>query len=153
MTARFAAALWDTRSADDITHSLVSMVRQRLYGVLADDEDQNDHDELRSDPVFKLIADRLPDDPDLASQPTLSRFENAVSIADLKRLREVLAQEFLDGFAVRQYAATGRKQRLVLTLPYQAGTWPVARRVAAPGRTVPHRLFRVGELVTAPPTG
>lgn len=97
LTARFAAALVDTRSAN-MTHSLLSMVRQRLYGVLADYEDQNDHDELRSDPVFKLVADRLPDDPDLASQPTLSRFENAVSIADLKRLREVLAQDFLDGF-------------------------------------------------------
>jgi hypothetical protein len=74
------------------------MVRQRIYGLLADYEDQNDHDELRSDPVFKLIADRLPDGPDLASQPTLSRFENAVRIRDLKRLREALLQQFLDAF-------------------------------------------------------
>ncbi|MCW5767012.1 MAG: IS1380 family transposase [Phycisphaeraceae bacterium] len=96
-TARFSAALADARKAS-CTYSLLSMVRQRIYGVLADYEDQNDHDELRSDPVFKLIADRLPDDPDLASQPTLSRFENAVTIADLKRLREELAQQFLDGF-------------------------------------------------------
>ncbi|MCH8839231.1 MAG: transposase, partial [Planctomycetes bacterium] len=42
--------------------------------------DQNDHDALRSDPVFKLIAGRSPDDEDLASQPTLSRFENSVSV-------------------------------------------------------------------------
>src|SRR5262245_61183168 len=55
------------------------MVRQRIYGILADYEDQNDHDTPRSAPVLKLIADRLPGDPDLASQPTLSRFENAVS--------------------------------------------------------------------------
>jgi hypothetical protein len=34
------------------------------------------HDTLRDDPVFKLIAKRLPDDDPLASQPTLSRFEN-----------------------------------------------------------------------------
>ena len=47
---------------------------------LAGYEDQNDHDTLRADPVFKLIAGRPPDDPDLASQPTLSRFENAISI-------------------------------------------------------------------------
>ena len=64
------------------------MVRQRIFGILADYEDQNDHDTLRSDPVFKVIADRLPDDPDLASQPTLSRFENSVSISDLWRLRD-----------------------------------------------------------------
>ena len=96
-TAQFAAALEDTRDSS-WTHSLLSMVRQRIYGVLADYEDQNDHDELRHDPVFKLIADRLPDGPDLASQPTLSRFENAVTIADLQRLREVLLAQFLDSF-------------------------------------------------------
>jgi hypothetical protein len=96
LTERFAAALQDTRVA--ATHSLDSMVRQRLYGILADYEDQNDHDDLRSDPVFKLIADRDPLDRDLASQPTLSRFENAVSISDLWRLREELLRQFLDGF-------------------------------------------------------
>nr|MDQ3331298.1 transposase [Planctomycetota bacterium] len=52
LTSRFAAALVDPRDPS-WTHSLLSMVRQRIYGVLADDEDRNDHDELRSDPVFK----------------------------------------------------------------------------------------------------
>jgi len=74
------------------------MVRQRIYGILADYEDQNDHDTLRSDPIFKLVADRLPEDPDLASQPTLSRFENAVSIADLWRLRDVMVDLFIQSF-------------------------------------------------------
>jgi hypothetical protein len=74
------------------------MVRQRVYGILADYEDQNDHDTLRTDPVFKLIADRLPDGPHLASQPTLSRFENAVSIPDLWRLQDVLVDLFLQSF-------------------------------------------------------
>jgi hypothetical protein len=98
MTEQFAAALEDTRDPTFTRHDGLSMVRQRIYGLLADYEDQNDHDELRSDPVFKLIADRLPDDRDLASQPTLSRFENAVTIADLKRLQECLVQQFLDGY-------------------------------------------------------
>ena len=74
------------------------MVRQRIYGILAAYADQNDHDTLRSDPVFKLLADRLPEDADLASQPTLSRFENAVSIADLWRLRDVLVDLFVQSF-------------------------------------------------------
>ena len=98
LTADFAAAIEDTRDPVFTQHSLLAMVRQRVYGLLADYEDQNDHEQLRSDPVFKLIADRLPDDPDLASQPTLSRFENAVSIPDLKRLREVLVAQCLDAF-------------------------------------------------------
>ena len=74
LTERFADALKDVRGAC-LRHSLLSMVRQRIYGIVADYEDQNDHDSLRSDPAFKLVCDRLPNDIDLASQPTLSRFE------------------------------------------------------------------------------
>lgn len=96
-TELFAAALGESR-VGDVEHSRLSMVRQRIYGIMAGYEDQNDHDALRSDPVFKLIADRLPTDPNLASQPTLSRFENSVTIPDLWRLRDVLADQFLDAF-------------------------------------------------------
>lgn len=98
LTEQVAAALQDRRDPTLTQQSLLSMVRQRIYGILADYEDQNDHDTLRSDPVFKLIADRLPEDRDLASQPTLSRFENAVSIPDLWRLRDVLVDLFLQAF-------------------------------------------------------
>ncbi|WLD10297.1 IS1380 family transposase [Planctellipticum variicoloris] len=98
LTQRFADALTDARTGD-VRHSNRSLVRQRIYGILADYEDQNDHDALRSDPAFKLVCDRQPDGRDLASQPTLSRFENAVTIADLKRLRDVLCDQFLDAFA------------------------------------------------------
>jgi hypothetical protein len=99
LTEQFAAALDDRRDPTLTRQSLLSMVRQRIYGILADYEDQNDHDTLRSDPVFKLVADRLPVDPDLASQPTLSRFENAVSIPDLWRLRDMLVDLFIQSFA------------------------------------------------------
>src|SRR5882672_7014492 len=88
LTTGFAAILNDPRDPKKFDHSFLDMARSRIYGILADYVDQNDHDTLRSDPVFKLIANRLPDDLDLASQPTLSRFENAISIADLWRLRD-----------------------------------------------------------------
>ena len=71
----------------------------RLFGILADYEDQNDHDTLRTDPVFKLIAGRSPDENDLASQPTLSRFENAIDCPSLKRLRDVFIDQFIASFA------------------------------------------------------
>lgn len=87
-TARLADCLSDTRI--DPEHSLAEMLRQRLYGILADYEDCNDHDSLRSDPIFKLLAGRLPEDDPLASQPTLSRFENAVSIPALWGLLDFL---------------------------------------------------------------
>ena len=98
LTEQFTAALEDKRDPAFVEHSLLTMVRQRIYGILADYEDQNDHDTLRSDPIFKLIADRLPEDPDLSSQPTLSRFENAVSIPDLWHLRDVLVDLFIQSF-------------------------------------------------------
>ena len=100
LTERFARALSDDRVVRVVSHSKLDMVRQRVYGILADYEDQNDHDALRSDPVFKLICKRSPTDHDLASQPTLSRFENSVTVADLKRLRDELCDEFLDAFTV-----------------------------------------------------
>jgi len=89
-TARFAACLTDDR--DDPTHSLLSMIRQRVYGIIAGYEDCNDHDTLRDDPVFKMIAGRLPDEPALASQPTLSRLENAVSITSLLKLTDLMLE-------------------------------------------------------------
>jgi Transposase DDE domain group 1 len=83
-TQRLAQCLVDPKPSRQ--HSLPSMLRQRLFGILAGYEDCNDHDTLRDDPVFKLIADRLPDDEPLASQPTLSRFENLATPAVLQKL-------------------------------------------------------------------
>jgi len=69
-----------------MTHAIDEMVSQRLFGIIAGYEDCNDHDDLRNDPVFKLIAGRRPTGDGLASQPTLSRFENSVTPAMLQRL-------------------------------------------------------------------
>jgi hypothetical protein len=100
LTRDFAAILDDPRDPERFDHSFLDMARSRIYGILADYVDQNDHDTLRSDPVFKLIANRLPDGPDLASQPTLSRFENAIDIASLKRLRQQFVDQFIASFVV-----------------------------------------------------
>jgi hypothetical protein len=100
LTRSFAAVLNDPRDPKLFEHSFLDMTRSRIYGILADYVDQNDHDTLRSDPVFKLIADRLPNGPDLASQPTLSRFENTPDIPALKRLREQLVDQFIASFVV-----------------------------------------------------
>jgi len=100
LTGQFAAALNDPRDPELTEHSFAEMVRMRIYGILADYEDQNDHDTLRCDPVFKLIAGRSPRGAELASQPTLSRFENAIDIASLKQLRDVFIDQFIASFAM-----------------------------------------------------
>lgn len=98
LTRDFAAVLNDPRDLDLIEHTALEMVRSRVYGILADYPDQNDHDTLRRDPLFKLMAGRSPDAPALASQPTLSRFENWINIPSLKRLRDVFIDQFIASF-------------------------------------------------------
>jgi hypothetical protein len=98
LTRQFAAALQDRRRAAFVQHSFLEMVRARIYGILADYADQNDHDVLRSDPIFKLICGRSIEDQELASQPTLSRFENAIDVKAFFRLQEVLLEQFIASF-------------------------------------------------------
>jgi len=98
LTADFAAALHDTRDFPSVEHTFAEMARARIYGILAGYADQNDHDQLRYDPVFKLLAGRQPSDSALASQPTLSRFENAIDVRSLNRLRDVFIDQFLNSF-------------------------------------------------------
>lgn len=97
-TDRFIACLDDSRNAELIDHPFHEMVRQRIYGILAGYEDCNDHDTLRGDPVFKMVSGRNPDDRDLASQPTLSRFENAIDISSLWRLHDFMIDDFIGSF-------------------------------------------------------
>ncbi len=95
-TAGFTEQLDDPR--DDPDHSMLEIVYSRVFGILAGYEDQNDHGALRSDPVFKLLAGRSPDADDLASQPTLSRFENAITPRSLLRLEEWFIERFVNSF-------------------------------------------------------
>src|SRR3990172_5339594 len=57
-TLPFVAGFHAPRDPALIDHGFDEMVRQRIYGILAGYEDCNDHDALRSDPVFKLIGGR-----------------------------------------------------------------------------------------------
>jgi hypothetical protein len=98
LTRQFVAALTDRRQAAFIDHSFPEMARARIYGILADYGDQNDHDVLRSDPIFKLVCGRSIEDKDLASQPTLSRFENAIDVKAFFRLQDVLLEQFIASF-------------------------------------------------------
>ena len=99
LAQQFAQALDDPRDPDLIEHAFADMVRMRVFGILAGYEDRNDHDTLRTDPVFKLVADRSPRDPDLARQPTLSRFENQINIRSPLRLRALFVDQFIAPFA------------------------------------------------------
>ncbi len=88
-----AACLGDRRQAGKVEHSLVELLRQRIYGLACGYADANDAARLDADPIHKLLADR---DPvvgrDLASQSTLSRFENVAGPQALYRMGMELAR-------------------------------------------------------------
>jgi len=75
---RLAAALVDERQAGKVRHGLADLLGQRIYGLALGYEDANDAARLADDPMHKLLLGRDPVTGEaLASQPTLSRFENA----------------------------------------------------------------------------
>jgi hypothetical protein len=95
LCAALAAVIpdWRTRRG---RHDLPTLLRQRIYQIACGYEDQNDATQLRSDPLLKLVCGRLPEtDPDLASQPTLSRLETSVSARTCYRLAQALGQIYL----------------------------------------------------------
>lgn len=92
----FARCISDWRTPHLIQHSLEDQIRQRVFQVCAGYEDANDCDTLRSDPALKLTCDRLPESgSDLASQPTMSRLENHITEAEIKRLQKFFVERFI----------------------------------------------------------
>jgi hypothetical protein len=91
LTVALAQALEDDRQSKKIKHELSELVTQRVMAIACGYPDSNDAARLGSDPVHKLLVGRDPiQGKDLASQPTLSRFENGRDRKQLFRLSEAL---------------------------------------------------------------
>ena len=91
-----ARCLHDPREGHQVKHDLLTLVRQRLFAMAQGYEDNHDAATLAKDPAFKIMAGKAPEsDGDLASQPTLSRFENRVTAKDLRRLCDRLLELYL----------------------------------------------------------
>jgi hypothetical protein len=92
LTEQLAGCLRDGRDPNKITHELEELLMQRVFAIACGYPDGNDAARLAQDPVHKMLVGRDPVDGDpLASQPTLSRFENSVSRGELYRMGETLA--------------------------------------------------------------
>lgn len=96
LTARLAATIVDQRQAGKVTQEILTMLRQRVFGIAAGYPDGNDAGQLAADPMLMLACERAPlSEPALASQPTLSRFENAPRPRTLLRMGEELVRTVL----------------------------------------------------------
>jgi Transposase DDE domain group 1 len=77
-------------------HSLQALVKQRVFQIASGYEDQNDSNSLREDPLLKLLCGSMPHSgADLASQPTISRLENAPSASACYRMADALLELYL----------------------------------------------------------
>jgi hypothetical protein len=97
LIAALAACLKDDRQEGKVRHELDELLTQRIMAIACGYEDANDAARLASDPVHKLLVGRDPlQGEDLASQPTLSRFENSVGRKELFRMAEALADTVIE---------------------------------------------------------
>lgn len=97
LTERLASCLVDQRSPERVRHELSDRLRQRVFGWALGYVDANDAGRVGPDPMQRLLLGRDPLAGDgLASQPTISRFENGVSRTELFRMGEALAETVLD---------------------------------------------------------
>lgn len=91
-----ARCLLDQRQPGKVRHPLRDVLAQRIFGLACGHPDANDADRLADDPIHKLLLDRDPVHGDrLASQPTLSRFENGVGIHELYQMGLALARSVI----------------------------------------------------------
>ncbi len=72
---RLAQCFLDGRDPDRVQHSVQEMISQRVYGLALGYEDINDHEQLRSDPLFSVLAGREELEKPLAGKSTLNRLE------------------------------------------------------------------------------
>ena len=100
LTRALAAVLSDPRDGRRIHFTPEDLLQQRVWQIAAGYEDANDANTLRDDPICTLMLDRLPETgAPLASQPTLSRFENRISRSELYRMALVLLEQFIASYA------------------------------------------------------
>lgn len=108
LTAEVTRRVADGRDARYVTHPLATLLRQRIYQIVAGYEDANDADRLRHDPTLQVVAGN--GRTALGSQPTLSRLENALDWATLRRLSAV----GVDWFCRYAYAPGQQPHELIL---------------------------------------
>ena len=110
LTESLAAVMDDGRQAGKVEHDLLELVRQRVFGIVNGYPDGNDAARLARDPMALLACERSPETGILASQPTVSRFENAMRPRTLLAMAGQLARNVL---AYQQHQRRQRLPRLI----------------------------------------
>src|SRR5215213_5307771 len=107
VAAKLARLIADPRNPAFVTHSVDDILRARILAIACGYEDADDLDHLRTDPAFKLACNRLPDSGgDLCSQPTMSRWENALTLREVVRMTYAMVDLYCASYARPPAAVT-----------------------------------------------
>jgi hypothetical protein len=127
---RLAGCFVDERAAEQIEHSVRTLVGQRVFGIALGYEDLNDHEQLRHDPVFgtllgKLAAKRRSDCAALAGKSTLNRLElhPREGVNRYHKIRPVAAA--IEGVFVELFIEAHREAPLEVVLDLDATDDPL----------------------------
>jgi len=117
LSDRLAGCFADQRDQRRVEHSVEEMLRQRVYSLALGYEDLNDQEQLRKDPMLRLLAGKKDQQEDLAGKSTLNRLELSTGMTSrYKKVhcwREALDELLLDLF-VESFAAV--PEEIVLDL-------------------------------------
>jgi hypothetical protein len=114
LSERFSECLRDDRQPGKIVHTLHDLIRQRVFGIACGYADCNDAARVADDPIHKMLLGRDPLAGEaLASQPTLSRFENGVGPKALYRMGEALAEAVIER---QRRRLRGKAKRITIEL-------------------------------------
>ena len=114
LVAGFVRCLVDRREPGKVRHTLAEQVGQRIFSIACGHPDGNDAEHLADDPIHKLLLGRDPvAGAPLASQPTISRFENGATRTALYRMGRELATRVIERHARRLH---GRARRIIIDL-------------------------------------
>jgi len=95
LIGRLADCVKDNRHQGYVQHSVISMLSQRIFQIAAGYEDANDCNSMKNDGILKLCcAEQQP----LSSQPTMCRFENAMSPSELFNMARVFVDTFIASY-------------------------------------------------------
>lgn len=87
---QFAGCFRDGRDPARVTHSVATMIRQRIYGLALGYEDLTDHEQLRRDPLFAVLAEAEDLAAPLAGKSTLNRLElSAATVPGTERYKKI----------------------------------------------------------------
>jgi len=104
---RLAACIADPRDPSRVVHALDDILRARIFAIACGYEDADDLDALRDDPGFRLALGKLPGSgAGLASQPTMSRWENAPTTCELARLMRAMIAIYCASYPSEPEAVT-----------------------------------------------